>query len=240
MSTDNVRATTPRWHTGLAVILAAVAIAQGLLLGKLYRRVNAAPATTTSAVASPRIARVDPAPAHPPPQHHAKTHPSPAQPSDPFDAFSGFTDDWNPFQDMERMREHMDQVFGNAMNRAQKEFGGFDLGRDFEFAPDLDLQEKPDEYVVHMDIPGADKSKIKINLEDRTLTVSGTRDEQSEDQRGGRVWRSERQIGQFQRSILLPGPVISDKMEAHYDKGVLVITVPKASGKPEQRDVPIS
>jgi HSP20 family protein len=84
-----------------------------------------------------------------------------------------------------------------------------------------------------MDIPGTDQSKVKATLEDRTLTISGIRDEEVEHKLPGKAISKERRLGEFERSITLPGPVKQDGMQVSYDKGVLTVTVPKDTTQPK-------
>ena len=132
-------------------------------------------------------------------------------------------DTWDPYQEMQRMQSHMEQLFGNAMSRyhMNKGFGAFTK------MPALDLKEEPNRYVVSMDIPGADTSSLTINLEGRQLSVS-MHTERKEDDNGQHFQRRERFTGTFQRSLTLPGPVKESAMTSDYKDGVLTIAIPKA------------
>ena len=66
--------------------------------------------------------------------------------------------------------------------------------------------------------------KLKI----QQLIVSGKNDEFKKEEKG-EMLQQERRIGSFERSLSLPGPVNSNKMKVEYDKGVLVVTLPKAA-----------
>ncbi|MDO9048616.1 MAG: Hsp20/alpha crystallin family protein [Methylobacter sp.] len=96
--------------------------------------------------------------------------------------------------------------------------------------PDVDLQEKPDLYIVTVNAPGADESSIEVKLEDRILHIS-IKTEQAKDEtddKNGQYRYRERFVGQFQRALTLPGPANAAKMKTEYHKGVLTITIPKA------------
>jgi HSP20 family protein len=107
------------------------------------------------------------------------------------------------------------------------------------FAPQMDVKDQNGEYIVRFDIPGADKSKITVNVDDRQLTVKGSTDETIEKKDGDRVLRQERRSGQFERSITLPGPVEADKITARYENGVLVVTAPKAGQTPNNTTIKV-
>ena len=62
------------------------------------------------------------------------------------------------------------------------------------------------------------------------LTISGERKAEHEQQQEG-YYRLERAFGAFSRSLTLPDGVDPDSVEAHFDRGVLEIRIPK----PEQK-----
>ena len=55
------------------------------------------------------------------------------------------------------------------------------------------------------------------------------------------VYRSERFVGRFQRTVTLPAPIAVDKVKADYKDGILTITLPKTEeAKPKQIDVQVA
>lgn len=233
MNAEN-RNTSNIWKLLVAVLIAAVAI-QGYLMYGLYHRdrnqistvtpVIASPGRPAIAVASPRV-KPAPAPAV------TTSTPGTTLQTDPDDAWAGMTGNaWDPFTEMQRMQERMSRMFDDAFGRyrASPLFQGMDDS--FAFAPQMDMTENDQAYVVTMDLPGAEKSDISVNIEGQVLTVSGKTSEVSEQKQGNQVIRQERRSGQFERALSLPGPVETDKMQAKYEKGVLTVTVPKAEAK---------
>ena len=106
------------------------------------------------------------------------------------------------------------------------------------WAPRVDLTESEDAYTVEVDVPGVNRDDININFHDQTLTISGERKSERKESEKGEYVRIERQYGSFYRSFTLPRTVDSNNIEASYDNGVLVITVPKAEeSKPRKIDV---
>jgi len=157
----------------------------------------------------------------------------------PFDDDSDFwQDEWDPFRAVQKMHERMQQLLDAHRSRFGSGFGpDFDSG--FYTSPSMDLTEQGDKYVVRLDMPGLDKSNIKVNVEGRLLTISGQSESSSEEKDGNRIIRRERRSGMFHRSITLPGPVLADKVEAKYENGVLVVTIPKADEQPPAKSVPV-
>ena len=81
------------------------------------------------------------------------------------------------------------------------------------------------------------KEDIDISLHDGSLSVSGER-KSEEKFADAEVYRSERFVGRFQRTIALPGAVANDQVKAQYKDGVLTVTLPKTEeAKPKQINV---
>jgi HSP20 family protein len=81
------------------------------------------------------------------------------------------------------------------------------------------------------------KDVIDISLHDGTLTISGERKRESNDN-GETAQRTERYVGTFRRSISLPTRVDPGKVTATYEEGILKVTLPKAEeAKPKQIQV---
>lgn len=146
---------------------------------------------------------------------------------DPFDRSP--VAEWDPFQEMERMRLHIDQVFGNAFGRFEQSPAFRGMLNDFSFRPQFDLLDEESRYRVRVDLPGSEESEIDVNLESQTLSVKATSkqlESTSDDQ--GQILHQERRIGSFHRQIALPKPVDAGSLKTHYEDGVLTITVDKA------------
>jgi HSP20 family protein len=137
-------------------------------------------------------------------------------------------DNWDPFREMQYMNERIDRMFGSAFNRFRESDGFSDLFERHGFSPDLNIEEREGDYVITMDLPGADDSCVNIDLQGQTLTVSGSSDMSSKSEKEGKVIMQERRIGKFKRSVELPGPVKSDEMQSATENGVLRITIPKS------------
>jgi len=104
--------------------------------------------------------------------------------------------------------------------------------------PAVDVFEDKDSLQVRAELPGMKKEDIEISLHDGYLTLSGER-KQEEKHQDAEVYRSERWVGRFHRTISLPCSVVADKIKATYNEGVLTVNLPKAEeAKPKQ--IPIS
>ena len=104
------------------------------------------------------------------------------------------------------------------------------------WTPPLDVWETESDLVYAFDLPGIPEEKIAVDLEDNTLTVSGSRERtEMED---GRFFRYERPFGEFTCSVALPEGSGDGEARAHYANGVLEVHVQKPElSKP--RRVPV-
>ena len=81
---------------------------------------------------------------------------------------------------------------------------------------------------------GMDPADISIEVQDNVLAVSGER-RFEEEVKEDKYYRIERRYGSFSRSIALPQTVDENGIEANYENGVLLVSVPKAEiAKPKK------
>lgn len=91
----------------------------------------------------------------------------------------------------------------------------------------LDLRDKKDHFELLVDLPGCEKNDIHVHVNKSRLTVSAERHIKDEKQdEGDRHIRRERH-NHFSRSITIPASVVKDKIDAHYENGVLTVSMPK-------------
>jgi HSP20 family protein len=100
--------------------------------------------------------------------------------------------------------------------------------------PAMDIFEDPNNLFVRAEVPGLKKEEIEVALENGELSISGER-KSTTNPAEAKTHRAERFVGRFQRTIFLPAEVQADKVAAHYQDGVLTVTLPKAeAAKPKQ------
>jgi HSP20 family protein len=88
----------------------------------------------------------------------------------------------------------------------------------------MDAYRRGNAFVVHLDVPGVDPNTIDLTVERNTLTVTGERAWPRAE--GDEVVIAERPQGTFSRQLLLGESLDTDRIAAHYDQGVLTITIP--------------
>lgn len=95
-----------------------------------------------------------------------------------------------------------------------------------------DIYEKDGNYVMKMDLPGCRKEDIQISLHNGSLSVSASRNAESEEKDDqGNIIRQERFSGTSSRTFYV-GKQITDKdVRASFEDGILTLTVPSEKKK---------
>ena len=93
-------------------------------------------------------------------------------------------------------------------------------------APAINVAETKDAFEVTAELPGVDEKDIKVSLDDNQLVISG--EKKAESTKDEKDWHvEERSYGSFYRSMSLPFEPEEGAVEAHFDKGVLHLTIRK-------------
>lgn len=92
--------------------------------------------------------------------------------------------------------------------------------------PQMDIYESPDEIILVVEIAGAKREDLQIEIGRKTVKMSGRRRIRplSEDARYRLV---EIPYGYFERSLVLPAPIDADQVDATYVDGLLQIRMAK-------------
>lgn len=102
-------------------------------------------------------------------------------------------------------------------------------------APSVNIVENADSFRIDVAAPGLSKEDIKIDLNNRVLTISSEKSEQKSEEKNGKVHLMEFSYGSFSRSFSLPTSVNVEKISASHKDGVLTILLPK---RDESKEVP--
>jgi HSP20 family protein len=95
--------------------------------------------------------------------------------------------------------------------------------------PAVNVSEDEKGYEIEVAAPGFKKDDIKINVEDDVLTISAEVKQESKDNGNGRQYsRREYSYSSFSRSFTLPDDAKDDAISAHYENGILQLTIPKS------------
>lgn len=142
---------------------------------------------------------------------------------------------WSPFRQLSQLRDEIDRLFDPPLHALTAGSQQFLNG----WLPSIDIHEQPDRLVLRAELPGMKKEDIEVSLHGDVVTLSGERKEEKSFQ-GAEVYRAERFLGKFQRSITLPCAVEAGQVQADYVDGLLTVTLPKAEGsRPKQIEVKV-
>ena len=138
-------------------------------------------------------------------------------------------DNWNPYEEIQRMQRDMDRIFNQTFQRFNRDPAFQQFFSQHTNLPEMDIKETDHDYIVTVNLPGSSEDNISVTIKDNILTIRSEQDSQTKntDQMGNILFQ-ERHTGVFQRSISLPGEVDQNGMQSHVDNGVLTITLPKA------------
>ena len=113
---------------------------------------------------------------------------------------------FDPFQEMDRLSQ---ALFGSRQGPRMMP---------------MDLYREGDHYVLNADLPGIDPNSVDVDVDGQMLSI---RAERTLKDNGGTQWMlKERQGGSFLRQLTLGQDIDIDGIAAHYDNGVLSVTIP--------------
>lgn len=140
-----------------------------------------------------------------------------------FFPFSRTTHPWfraDPWEELERSwGDYLDY-----MERFQEELPS--AIRRFTKDITCDLADKGDRFVLTADIPGMEKDEVNVNVVDSEIEISAEHKESKDETKKGYV-RKERSEVRYYRSLTLPEDIVSTKVTAKMNNGILTVDLPK-------------
>jgi HSP20 family protein len=127
----------------------------------------------------------------------------------------------NPFAFMRRVTEELDRAFG-----LRPDVPGLPAFYPRTWAPEIEVFERDDKFVVRVDLPGLKKEDVKIEVAHDELTIEGERKVETEEKNEQGFYRTERTYGKFYRRIAIPEHVKAENAVAAFKNGVLEIEMP--------------
>ena len=96
------------------------------------------------------------------------------------------------------------------------------------YVPHIDVCEHTDEVVILVEMPGIDRSDVRISWKDNVLTIAGIKRQRQE---GGvaRYLCVERAYGPFRREIAIGTSIDHRKARAELKNGLMRIHLPRVS-----------
>ena len=133
---------------------------------------------------------------------------------------------WSPWTELAGLHRDLDSLFGRYFSDTPQ------VGANF--TPAANIVKDGDKWSVHMAMPGIAPENVTIEVQGRTLRVSG---ERSQEEKGERkeTYLNEIVYGKFEREFTLPDDIDADHVQASFRNGVLELSLPlKESAKPRR------
>ena len=132
-------------------------------------------------------------------------------------------------RDIDKLQQEIEDLFGDLWQVPRF------MGLHRRFRPNVDsyCSNDPQELTVIVELPGVDAASLEVVVGERSLVVSGERPRPKVE---GRVYQQlEIEYGPFQRQVRLAEEVDPTAAHAHYENGVLTISLPIAKAPPPAR-----
>ena len=128
----------------------------------------------------------------------------------------------DPFRELDRLTQQLFGANGTTTRPAVMPMDAYRAG---------------EQFVVHFDLPGVDPTSIDLDVEHNVLTVKAERTPTYGEDAELQV--AERPRGVFSRQLFLGDTLDAERIEAHYDAGVLTLRIPIAE-KAKPRKIQIT
>jgi len=127
------------------------------------------------------------------------------------------------------------QRVGKKMSEIVDSFSTEDEAGDGKVNVATDVYETGTHYVIEVELPGVQKSDVKISAQDELLTVKG--EKKKSDDSGRAVYHGRgRRYGTFIKSFELPEGLEMENIKAQFNDGVLYIKFPKQNPEAEDEE----
>jgi len=136
----------------------------------------------------------------------------------------GLLRSWGPFRE-----------FGSGLGRLFDDMiGERSLAR---WSPACEIAENDGSYVVTVELPGAKREDVHLEIQDNVVSIRGEKKSEREEKNEKRHY-VERSYGSFTRSFSLPANADAARIHAGFREGVLTVEIPKSEvAKPKVIDI---
>jgi HSP20 family molecular chaperone IbpA len=137
-------------------------------------------------------------------------------------------DQWDPFREMEHMREQIDKAIHNATEEFKMEPSMAMFQPGVGYSSSFSLSDHKDHFELRAYLPDVEASDVRVKIDnDRALDISVTQRKQEAKNNNG-ANASFTELGQYEQVIALPEPVKSNDMKIDRQGHEIVVTIPKA------------
>jgi HSP20 family protein len=132
-------------------------------------------------------------------------------------------DEFHRFKDAHSMHRDMKRILGSTTGEHQ-----LANNLEGEWLPLVELSETKDCLIIKAELPGLEEKDVEVTISGDILTIAGEKKQERKDDKEKEHYHyTETFYGSFRRSFHLQTGIKADKVDAHFDKGILKITLPK-------------
>jgi HSP20 family protein len=102
--------------------------------------------------------------------------------------------------------------------------------------PEVDIHDAPAAYMIHAEMPGVNRDRLEITIDDDRLTITGRKKASAED--AAHLLR-ERTVASYRRAFQLSPEIDRERIAAKVDQGLVTVTLPKVR-RPEPRRIAVA
>ena len=92
--------------------------------------------------------------------------------------------------------------------------------------PPINVFQQGDDLVAIVELPGVDRENLNIQAKENTIRIAGQKTINYPESVS--VHRRERLSGAFDRTLVVPMQIDSDRIQAEYNDGLLALFIPRA------------
>lgn len=125
---------------------------------------------------------------------------------------------WDPFRELDLFRG-----FPSMRRLGMPREGALAAAR---WSPSMDVSENDTHFIATVELAGAQKDDVHVEVEDGVLTIRGEKKSERNEENEQRRY-TERSYGAFSRSFTLPSNANDEDIKASFNEGVLKVEVGK-------------
>ena len=126
---------------------------------------------------------------------------------------------WDPFRELELFRSWPSTRLLGGLRPPE-------FAAQAAWSPSMDVSESDTHFMATVELAGAKKEDVHVEIEDGVLTIRGEKKSEREEEKDQRRY-TERIFGSFSRSFSLPSNANPDEIKANFEDGVLKVEIAK-------------
>jgi len=131
---------------------------------------------------------------------------------------------WSPVGELASLHTAMDRLFTDFFGNGADDYEG--QARPATWYLPLDIMDSDSGYEVKAAVPGFKPEDVEVTVTEGALSIVARHKEETTSRRG-KYLRRELRLGNYARSVQLPGGIRAEDIKASFDNGILTVEIPK-------------